>query len=164
MAPSLRYPFKGRSFYTDQETISISGGVVLWRGYFQSVRPAVNKLLININISTGAMYQPGNLISLCLNVLGQKGKTDALTASKLPDRKRVRLQRFITGVKVTTPYRTQDPNRLRLVKRLTRESARERTFDVGDGQTMTVMEFFYRSNIRLQFPDMICAEVCTTRL
>ena len=164
MAPSLRYPFNGRTFYTDQETKPISEGVVLWRGYFQSVRPAVNRLLININISTGAMYQPGDLLSLCLNFLDHSRRPNALAASQLPGRERVRLQRFITGVKVTTPYRTHDPDRLRFVKRLTRESAQDRAFDTRDGQTMTVMEFFEGLNIQLQFPDLICVEVCTTLL
>ena len=30
-----------RYFFTDQETRTIPGGVVPWRGYFQSVRPAI---------------------------------------------------------------------------------------------------------------------------
>jgi eukaryotic translation initiation factor 2C len=161
MAPSMRYPFNKRSFFTDQETRNIPGGVVLWRGYFQSVRPAVGRILINIDITTGAMYQPGNLISLCLDFLGKSGQPHALEASRLPDRERVRLwNRFLKDIKVTTPYRTHNPDRRRLVKRLTSESARTRTFDIGDGQTETVMHYFHTQlNIQLQFPDLICAEV-----
>jgi eukaryotic translation initiation factor 2C len=163
MAPSMRYPSNARSFFTDQETLTIPGGVVLWRGYFQSVRPAINRVLININISTGAMYQPGNLISLCLDFLGRSGQPHALTAGRLPDRERVRLQNFLKGIKITTPYRTHNPNRQRLVKRLTRESARHRTFDIEDGHTMTVNHYFHNQlNIRLQFPDLICVEVRAT--
>lgn len=161
MAPSMRYPSKGRSFFTDQETKNIFGGVVLWRGYFQSVRPAVNRILININISMGAMYQPGNLISLCLDFLGKSGQTQALTAGQIPDRERVRLQNFLKYMKVTTPYRTHDSNRQRLVKKLTRESAQDRRFEIGDGLTITVMEYFHTQlNIQLHFPDLICVEVC----
>jgi eukaryotic translation initiation factor 2C len=160
MTPNMRYPSNARSFYTDQETRNIPGGVVLWRGYSQSVRPAINRILINVNISTGAMYQPGNLISLCLDCLARSGQPHALTASRLPDRERLRLQNFLKGIKVTTPYRTHNPNRLRLVKRLTRESARDRRFDIGDGQTVTVMQYFdTQLNIQLQFPDLICVEV-----
>ena len=43
---------------------------LLWRGYFQFVGPAINRILININIFTGAMYPPGNLILLCFDFLG----------------------------------------------------------------------------------------------
>jgi eukaryotic translation initiation factor 2C len=164
MAPSLRYPSNARSFFTDRETRPIVGGVVLWRGYFQSVRPAINKLLINIDISTGAMYQPGDLISLALDFLGKSGQPNALAPNRgLPDRERLRLQQFLTGIKVTTPYQAHNPNRQRLVKKLTRESALDRRFDIGDGETMTVMEYFHNQlNIQLQFPDLICVEVCTT--
>jgi eukaryotic translation initiation factor 2C len=157
---SMGSPFNARSFFNDQEPRTISGGVVLWRGYSQSVRPAINRILINVNISTGAMYQPGNLISLCLDCLARSGQPHALTASRLPDRERLRLQNFLKGIKVTTPYRTHNPNRLRLVKRLTRESARDRRFDIGDGQTVTVMQYFdTQLNIQLHFPDLICVEV-----
>jgi eukaryotic translation initiation factor 2C len=163
MAPSMKYPSNARSFFTDRETINIPGGVVLWRGYFQSVRPAINRLLINIDISTGAMYQPGDLISLCLDFLGKSRQPHALTASKLPDRERVRLQNFLKGIKITTPYRTHNPDRKRLVKRLTRESARDRRFDIGDGNTITVMQYFNTQlNIQLHFPDLICVEVSAT--
>ena len=164
MAPSMRYPSNARSFFTDQETRNISGGMVLWRGYFQSVRPAISRLLININISTGAMYQPGDIISLCLNFFGRSGQPPhALTASQLPDRERLRLQNFLKNIKVTTPYHTRDPYRRRPVKRLTQESARDRRFDIGGGQTVTVMEYFHTQlNIPIQYPDLICVEVRAT--
>ncbi|KAN0109848.1 argonaute-like protein [Russula decolorans] len=162
MAPSMRYPSNARSFFTDQEKKTISGGVVLWRGYFQSVRPAINKVLININISTGAMYQPGNLISLCLDFLGRSGQPHALTARRIPERERIRLQNFLKGIKITTPYRTHNPNRQRLVKRLTQESARNLRFEIGDGRTVAVMQYFHdQLNIRLQFPDLICVELAS---
>jgi eukaryotic translation initiation factor 2C len=161
MAPSMRYSFNKRYFFTDQETLSTSGGVVLWRGYFQSVRPAINRLLINIDISTGAMYQPGDLISLCLGFLGTRsGQTQALNAHQLPDRKRMHLWNFLKNIKVTTPYRTHNPNGRRLVKGLTPESARNRKFDIGDGRSVTVTEYF-RTQLKkqLRFPDLICVEV-----
>ncbi|CAE6444858.1 unnamed protein product, partial [Rhizoctonia solani] len=54
MDPILRYPFNARSFFTDKEVRPIGGGIELWRGYFQSVRPGLASMLINIDISTGA--------------------------------------------------------------------------------------------------------------
>lgn len=163
MAPSLRYPSNARSFFTDQETRSIGGGVVLWRGYFQSVRPAINKLLINIDISTGAMYEPGDFISLALDFLGRSGQINALSPNHgLPPRERMRLQNFVSGMKVTTPYLARNPNGRRVVEGVTPESARHRTFEIDGGGSMTVMEFFQQRNIPLQYPDIICVEVRTT--
>ena len=69
----------------------------------------------------------------------------------------MRLQQFISGLKVTTPH---NPGRERLVKKLSRESARDRSFEVADGQSMTVAQYFQeRLNRPLRFPDVICVEV-----
>ncbi|KAF8271774.1 hypothetical protein EI94DRAFT_520862 [Lactarius quietus] len=39
--------------------------------------------------------------------------------------------------------------------------AREQTFEVGEGERMTIVEFFRsRDNISLRYPDVICVEFC----
>ncbi|KAI0289730.1 argonaute-like protein [Russula brevipes] len=161
--PSLRYPSKGRSFFTNHDTRPIGGGIHLWRGYFQSLRPSISRMLINVDISTVVMYRPGRLIDLALEFVGNSGRPNAL-APRLgfPDRERLRLQHFITGLKVTTPYRSRERDRRRLIKKVTREGARDRTFEIGDGQIMKVAEYFQdQLNIPLQFPDMACVELST---
>ena len=136
--------------------------MVLWRGYFQSVRPAIGRILINIDTATGVMYKPGRLIDLALEFINRSGRPNALAPRHgLPERERMRLQHFLSGVKITTPHSPHHQGRTRLVKKLTRLSAREETFEVGEGETMTVAEFFYaQHNITLMFPDVICVEVC----
>ena len=168
MAPNLIYPFNVRSFFTDRETRDIGGGIVLWRGYFQSVRPAIGRMLINVDISTGAMYKPGPLILLALDVLGlPPNQPDALAPRRgrgLPDRERVRLQRFLTGIKITTSHGQRDPARQgprpRVVKRLSKEGAKDLTFELGNGQQTTVADYF-RGVLAapLRHPDVICVEV-----
>ena len=167
MEPSLRYPTKRNSFFTNQGERPIGAGIILWRGYFQSLRPAIGRLLINVDTATGAMYRSGKLLDLALEFLGQ-ATPNALAPQRgaqrgLPERERSRLQQFISGIKVTTPYRTRDPDKKRLVKKVTRESARDRTFEIGDEETMTVADYFQNQlNIPLHYPDIVCAEVCTT--
>jgi len=162
MEPSLRYPLNNRFFFTDHETRTLGAGITLWRGYFQSVRPTIDRVLINLDISTGAMYMSGRLINLALEFLNISETPNALAPRHgLPYREYRRLQRFISGIKVAIS-RTQDPKRPRLVKNLTREGARDRNLETGDGQIMTVADYFQkRLNITLQFPDVIWAEVCT---
>ena len=163
MGPSQTWPSRGRSFFTDRETRDVGGGIILWRGYFQSVRPAIDRMLVNIDISTGVMYKPGTLINLALEFLGKPGEPNALARRWLPERERMRLQQFISGLKVTTPHNEHNPGRLRLVKKLTRESAQERSFEVADGQSITVAQYFQeRLNRPLRFPDVICVEVCVS--
>ncbi|KAG8837222.1 hypothetical protein FRC18_009742 [Serendipita sp. 400] len=162
MEPSLKYPFNVRSFFTDQETKDIGGGMILWRGYFQSVRPAVGRMLINIDISTGVMYKPGSLIDLCLDFFGKLGNPNLLSPSRgLPERERHRLSRFLIGVRVITNTssnsRSQNP---RVIKRLSTQSARDLKFKLANGSEQSVANYFNATyNRPLRFPDILCVEV-----
>ena len=167
MGPNLRYPFNVRSFFTDRETWDIGGGIVLWRGYFQSVRPAIGRMLINVDISTGAMFMPGPLIGLALSHLNlASNRPDALAPRRgLPDRERVRLQRFITGLKITTSHGQREPGRQsprpRVVKKLSKEGASDLTFELDNGQQTTVAQYFQGVLGKpLRHPEVICVEVC----
>ncbi|KAF8266859.1 argonaute-like protein [Lactarius quietus] len=172
MGPNLSYPFNVRSFFTDHETRDIGGGIVLWRGYFQSVQPTIDRMVVNIDITTGAMYMPGPLINLALALLGRQleGNPNALAPRQgLPDRERIRLQRFITpGLKITTSYDRRGPHqapRPRGVRRLSKEGARDLTFEFTGGQTTTVADYFRQKlNRPLRFPDVICAELANGTL
>jgi len=165
MGPNLRHPFIRGSFFTDRETRDIGGGIVLWRGYFQSVRPAIGRMLINVDISTGAMFMPGPLIGLALAHLNLN-RPDALAPRGLPDRERLRLQRFITGLEVTTSHGQREPGRQgprrRVVKKLSKEGARDLSFELDNGQRMTVADYFQGVlGGPLRYPEVICVEVCT---
>jgi hypothetical protein len=46
------------------------------------------------------MYQPGDVIDLCLDFLGISKQERVLTAALLPERHRRRLQTFLQGIKV----------------------------------------------------------------
>ena len=167
MAPNLRYPFNVRSFFTDSETWNIGGGIELWRGYFQSLRPAIGRMLINVDISTGAMFMPGPLMGLALAHLNlAPNRPDALAPRRgLPDTERVRLQRFITGLKITTSHGQREPGRQgprpRVVKKLSKEGATDLRFELDNGQQTTVADYF-RGVLGgpLRHPEVICVEVC----
>ena len=160
MDPSLKYPFNVRSFFTNRETKDIGGGINLWRGYFQSVRPAFGNMIINVDISTGMMYKPGPLIDLCLDFFSGPRNPNRLSPTQgLPDRERLRLQRFLSGVRIIT--RHIDGSRARVIKKLTSAGANALTFTMrGEGGSMTVANYFKKhANINLKFPGVICVEV-----
>jgi eukaryotic translation initiation factor 2C len=164
MEPTMKHPFNVRSFFTSRETRNIGSGLQLWRGYFQSVRPAVGRMLINIDISTGIMYKPGPLLDLCLEYL-DKPHPNALTPRLgFPDRERLRLQRFISGIRVLTTNSGVGEGvqrRPRVVKKLSSAGANDLTFTMREGGSMTVSNYFRQNrNSPLQFPDVICVEVC----
>lgn len=166
MEPTMKYPFNVRSFFTDRETKDIGSGLVLWRGYFQSVRPAMGRMLVNVDISTGTMYKPGPLLSLCLEFLGRGMNNPNMLAPKkgFPDRERIRLQRFISGIRILTTHTMQSgqPNRTpRVIKKLSSAGASDLSFTMREGGTLTVAEYFRRAqnNHPLKFPDILCIEV-----
>ncbi|KAJ7932831.1 argonaute-like protein [Mycena leptocephala] len=158
MGPSQEYPTKGRSFFTPGETRNIGGGLILWRGYFQSIRPAIGRMLINVDISTGVMYQAGPLIDLCLAFVGRNNP--GLLTRQMPDRERVALGRFITGIRVQTQDSASNAVRARVVRRLTKEGANESSFTMRSGRILTVAQYYQETRGRpLQFPALLCVEV-----
>ncbi|KAF5390572.1 hypothetical protein D9757_002737 [Collybiopsis confluens] len=159
MEPTMKYPFNVRSFFTDQEKKDIGGGLELWRGYFQSVRPASGRMLINIDISSGTMYKPGPLINLCLDFFGKSNPNILAPSAGLPDRERLRLQRFISGIRVETA--TPDGRRItRIIKKLSKHGAAALSFNLKEGGSMTVSDYF-RNVIGhpLKLPQLICIEI-----
>jgi len=156
MGPNLQFPFNSRSFFTDEGRRPIGGGLELWRGYFQSIRPAQAKMYLNVDIATGIMFKQGPLIQLCLEYLNDK---EPRRLSRLNDRDRISLQRFITNLRVVTSHggRTQT----RAIKKLTPQGANAVMFTPRDGgPSQSVADYFRRElNKPLKFPELICIEV-----
>lgn len=159
MQPTIRYPFNVRSFFTSHEKEPIGGGLELWRGYFQSVRPAIGKIVINVDISTGVMYKSGPLIDLCLQFLGKNNVTALAPGQGLPERERLRLQRFVANLRVTTQHGPL-ADRPRVIRKLTQVGASQLSFTPRDGPAITVARFFQQTyNRQVRYPNIICAEV-----
>jgi len=157
MDPNMKYPFNTRSFFTDAGRRVIGAGLELWQGYFQSLRPSQGKLYINIDISTGIMYKSGPLLDLCLEFLGQRDPKLLSHRARFPDRERLRLQRFISNMRIITTYGTPKTH---VVRKVSEQGASAITFTLRDGTTTTVANYFRNQlNRPLRFPDTICIDV-----
>lgn len=55
-AGNVFYPFGN---HPQAEMTELGGGLQAHRGYFISVRTSVSRLLVNVNVTTGAFYKPG---------------------------------------------------------------------------------------------------------
>lgn len=55
------YPFTG---HPGMESYDLGGGLQALRGYYASVRPSINRLLVNLNVTSGAFYKPVSLYDL----------------------------------------------------------------------------------------------------
>jgi hypothetical protein len=67
--PSLLYTTIGRCFYTPDSAAAIANGAQLWQGFHQSIRPSRGNMMINLDVSATAFYQPGVYNIFFLNFL-----------------------------------------------------------------------------------------------
>lgn len=166
MQPSMQYTYNARSFFIedeqDQRRGDLNNGLWLWQGYFQSIRPARNGMLINIDIATGVVFQGGPLIDLCLKHLNKRPHdARALTpGSSLQERDRLRLQRFTHGLRITTgPGHASANNTARTLRKFSSHGASSLQFTHG-GKTKSVAEYYREILGRpLKYPDIVCVEV-----
>ncbi|PBK85517.1 Piwi-domain-containing protein [Armillaria gallica] len=164
MEPSLNHPFRVRSFYSDKVKAPLaSTGLEAWQGYFQSVRPALNRLLVNIDISTGVMFKPGSLIETCLEFFTGNRRENpdrylrATGPQAIPPAQRRRLQTFLFGVKVEADSAASGKKPLSIHKLADRDAA-STLFTPAGGQQTSVAQYYARANQRLQFPNIICVQ------
>lgn len=113
--------------------------------------------------STGAFYVAGSFLSLCVQAFEQNGTPHDISPRHnrhFTDRARLQLQRFITGIKVTTKH-GKGGNSPRLVRKLSQSGANDMKFTGSDGKETSVAGYFKSIlNRPLRYPDAICAEVC----
>lgn len=164
MAPARTYPSRGRSIYSLNGSRPIGQGLEAVRGYFQSIRPTFDRVIINIDISTGVMYRKGPLIDLCLDFFGAPAKSNpsqflAATGNRaMPAQQRLLLQRFLSGVQVTAKTASGQWQEYTIHK-LTDRSAKDLIFKDKDGKTVSVAQYFQKANQPVRFVDLICIEV-----
>ncbi|KAI4518653.1 Piwi-domain-containing protein [Schizophyllum commune Loenen D] len=161
MEPTQRFPFNSRSFYVPEGKRVLAGGIELWRGYFQSVRPAMGKLLLNVDVSAGVMYQSGPLIGVCCSFL--RRSNDPSVLARLGNRDWLALKRFLVGLKVLAGDQSTQ-RRPREIKNLSTKPANQLTFRMrreGQPETdITVAHYFQTvTNRPLSFPNLPCVEV-----
>ncbi|KAF8919662.1 Piwi domain-containing protein [Mucidula mucida] len=69
-ATNQNYPHSSRAFFSSAGSKPIKGGLELWRGFFQSVRPTTDAILVNIDTSVTAMYRSGPVFDAALDFVG----------------------------------------------------------------------------------------------
>jgi hypothetical protein len=166
MEPTMRHTFNIRSFFTDVGKFHLGCGLELWQGLFQSIRPGMGRMLINVDLSTGLMYRAGELWQLCLDVL--KEPINERNIQKLQPRsggqsmglsesERKLLSKFVHGIKVLIRGQGETP---RIIKKLSEKGAKDSMFQLREGGTISVAEYVRRTrNEPLKFPNNFCVEV-----
>ncbi|QRV72448.1 argonaute-like protein [Ceratobasidium sp. AG-Ba] len=164
MEPIVQCPRNSRSFFTNQEMWAIGGGIELWRGYFQSVRPGTRSMLMNVDISTGTMFASGSMIGVCQSILGNSSPDALVPGQGLSDRERHKLKGFLSSLRFTTNHKDRNgqvgtkPKTLRTISSL---GAVDYKFRLADGSETDVAQYFQSVGINLRFPRYVCIETST---
>ncbi|KAG8905954.1 hypothetical protein FRB99_007888 [Tulasnella sp. 403] len=140
MEPIQNYPFNVRSFYPGNEIRPIGRGIELWRGYFQSIRPGIGKMFINVDIATGMFFKSGPLIAVCLEILGAPPNADPTQwlGRNMNPRAKNELLKSIRNLKVKTERRGQG-SQVRPIKEFSDKVADEHTFTDDSGPTTVAL-------------------------
>ncbi|KAG7096702.1 hypothetical protein E1B28_004116 [Marasmius oreades] len=172
-APNQRHPNNARAYFSEEDKRSIPrSGLELWRGYFQSVRPTLGKMLINVDTTVSPVYQEGPLPRLVMDYLAIRNARE-LDLSPT-DRNFTKLEKFLKKVKLFTGH-TQ---KIKVVRSLVPRAGMYE-FVNKDGETTTVADYFKKVyNIHLQYksiigvcvspprserPEILPLEICTVK-
>ncbi|GBB99127.1 hypothetical protein RclHR1_03420010 [Rhizophagus clarus] len=154
---STEYPTIHRSFYNPQTAKPLSGGLEAWRGYYQSARPTMKGMMINIDLSITAFYESGPLVQLIIKLLGFRTPNDLRRGFSINDYHKV--EKYIKNLKIRENHRNQNRRKFK-INGLTPEPASRTMFDMGDGSQIDVKTYFQNTyNRPLEFPSLPCVVV-----
>ncbi|CAE6447538.1 unnamed protein product [Rhizoctonia solani] len=124
----------------------LGGGLEAYRGYYSSVRPSFQQLMVNVNVATTAFYKPGPLAALFL----QFGPTA-----------QNQLRTFIYNLRIEMRH-TGRPMRKTIKGVKFNTSARAYKFkcDEFNGEDITVEAYFKRKyNMTLKYPQFPLVDI-----
>ncbi|KAI0957643.1 hypothetical protein AcW1_005968 [Taiwanofungus camphoratus] len=150
--PNMTYGFPphARAFYIERGAQDLTGGLQAWHGFFQSVRPVLGRLLINVDIANSIVYQPGPLTELAMKFLHIH---DLRHLARLPESsiEWMKLGRFLKNVQVTkvTPKSSKANRIMGLVPQAGRYAFLKNGIN-------TTVESYYRAqyNYLLHWPEL----------
>jgi len=137
-------------FPTPNSASSLGGGLEAFRGFYSSVRPSFQQLMVNVNVATTAFYRPGNLAGLFFE-FGQNGGN--------------RLSTFIYHLRIEM---THTGRRMRKAIKGVRLQTNASTYtfkcDEYDGEKISVETYFKRKyNITLKHPKLPLVDISVNK-
>lgn len=123
-------------FRAAADPFPLGGGLEAWKGFYSSVRPSHQQLMVNVNVCTTAFYVAQNLADAMIE----------FDRASFGARKNA----FCKGVRVQTTHL----NHRRTIKEVAHVNARQYKFHAAEyGADVTVEQYFKRSEF-LRFPGL----------
>ncbi|THU88586.1 argonaute-like protein [Dendrothele bispora CBS 962.96] len=135
---------RNRFFFPSHDRpVSLGGGLEAFRGFYSSVRPSYQQLMVNVNACTTAFYTPGNL------AVALKEFMNASFGA--------RPSAFVKGVRIKTSHLGYT----KTVKKITDLLPKQHKFDCAElGEVVDVETYFKRKYKKtLQHPDLPLVDV-----
>ncbi|CAG8555886.1 9743_t:CDS:2 [Ambispora leptoticha] len=150
-SPSCKY-FQSKDLILDPNTRkSLGGGMELWAGFFESVRPGQKSFFVNVNRTHSVFYEKKDLVKFLCEFLGLRDLPQTFTE----DQKK-RINKVLTGLKVRPLHRPNIKCK-QSIGRISPRKAIEHTFTLRDSEkTTNVKEYFKDTyNIVLKYPHVM---------
>ncbi|KAJ3040163.1 hypothetical protein HDV00_011383 [Rhizophlyctis rosea] len=146
------------SFFSKADQAIISGGLSVYRGWYQSVRVTGREVLLNLDTSATSFYRSGPLIDVISEFFGARRITDIPKLQFLQSLHH--LSRFLRGLKVDTTYTPANGRTKYRIEGISDKSADTARILI-DGQPPMSIAQYYRSryDIVLLYPFLPCAQV-----
>ncbi|KAF8578838.1 Piwi-domain-containing protein [Ramaria rubella] len=128
-------------FKSEVNSLDLGAGLEAWKGFYSSVRPTLNSLLVNVNVCYTAFYKEQNLAFAMEEF---RGASYGASADK-----------FVEGVRVRLSHLSYRPKKT--VRKVSARGATQVRFQCAElGGTVTVADYFQRKyNIQLRKPDLL---------
>ncbi|KAG0012884.1 Eukaryotic translation initiation factor 2C, partial [Entomortierella chlamydospora] len=153
--PAMLYSTVARSFFTPDGARPLSGGVEVWNGFYQSARPTMGKMMINLDVAATTYYQSGPLLELAIKILDRRNLDDIRRGF---GRDQTRLERAIRGLQIKVTHRGEVKRKFK-ISRLTPTPASSTMFDKGNTE-IDVATYFHQAYGRpLSYPNLPCVVV-----
>ncbi|KAH9983910.1 Piwi domain-containing protein [Russula compacta] len=175
-APMLKTgTFNSRSVFTSAGKKSLSGGFNIWNGFFQSVRPTLHGLVINVDVSHAIVYEETSVLDWACTFLSKftsrHGRVQIQDLERLGESDVKMLRTILKGVRVTVSV-PAGRRPARPIKDLV-PNVGNYSFMKGDDET-TIREYYEdKYSFRLRYPrsfgicvnvqhhTIVPAEICT---
>ncbi|CAG8473234.1 3079_t:CDS:10 [Ambispora leptoticha] len=155
-APAMNFITIGRrAFFTREGAMPITGGLEVYQGYWQSLRPGQGGYYINFDTVATAFYQSENVATLFAKLLGCQ-RVEELRGNISPQ-DRSKLERSLRRLKFRVLHRGDNFTQKFRIHKLSEKAASE---DSEASTTITVQNYFIQHyNRRLQYPFLPCIQL-----
>ncbi|XP_010933336.1 protein argonaute MEL1 [Elaeis guineensis] len=155
-SPSTRYTAVSRSFFSPQfgNPKDIGGGIEVWRGYYQSLRPMQMGPSLNVDTSATSFYKSVPVVDFVVDYLNLRDRSRPLS-----DADRVKIKKALRGLRVEATHRRESRIRYRITG-ITSMPMSQLTFDAGEGGTkISVIQYFrQRYSYALKYAHWPCLQ------